>query len=199
MAAIPSPAPGGSQKLYYFLVLEPMWRGQLDALATAEREFRWHLLAVECLRIAKGPGSDPLDIAEFCRKWQIPLTLPMLGPTSLLRKIGKLVGGWPSTAAVFDPTGAINMGIKVIGRMGPLIGQIQMRNAMLVGLDEDVISKADQSSVLSILESSATPQNLMNRVAESKARLEKVWKETTTLAEKMNAVRNELGLPDTGF
>jgi len=196
MAVMPTPGPSGAQKLYYLTVLQPMWRGQLDQLADAEREFRQHLLAVECLRVAKGPGGDPLQLAEFCRKWQIPLTLPVIGPTALLRKIGKAVGGWPSAGAVFDPTGAINIGIKVIAAMGPLIGRIQMQNALLVALDETVISKGDQGSVGEILESAGTPQNLMNRVTQSRAKLEKVWNDTQSLAQKMDQIRQDLGLPE---
>jgi hypothetical protein len=174
-----------------------MWRGQLDQLGAAEREYRYHLLAVECLRVAKGPGLDPVRLAEFCRTWKIPMTLPVIGPTALLRKIGKAVGGWPSQAAVFDPTGAINIGIKVIAQMGPLLGRIQMRNALLVALDPKTIEVADQTSVGSILELSRTPQVLMTRVQESKTKLDRVWKETVNLAEKMESIRKELGLPET--
>jgi len=196
MVANPIPESKDAQKVYYLVVLQPLWRGQLDQLADAERGFRQHLLAVECLRIAKGPGADPLQIADFCKKWQLPLTAPIIGPTALLRKIGKLAGGWPSAAAVFDPTGAINMGIKIMGRMGPLIGQIQIQNALLVVLDEKVVSKADQGAVGEILESSNSPQDLMRHVADSRAKLEKIWNETTVLAQKMEAIRADLGLPE---
>jgi hypothetical protein len=124
------------------------------------------------------------------------LTLPFVGPTALLRKIGKAVGGWPSAAAVFDPTGAINIGIKVIGRIAPLLGRLQMRNALLVALDEKVVDPADQVDVGSILESCNTPQALTNRLMESRNNLERVWKETISLAEKMERIRLELGLPE---
>jgi hypothetical protein len=174
-----------------------MWRGQLDQLGDAQREYRYHLLAVECLRLAKGPGADPLRLAEFLRTWKIPLTLPVIGPTALLRKIGKAVGGWPSSAAIFDPTGALNMGVKVIGAMAPLIGKIQMRNALLFALDDKVVPAGDQGSVGSILESAGTPAALMTRVKESKSKLERIWKETVSLAEKMEPIRKELGLPET--
>ena len=178
-------------------MLLPMWRGQLDQLGAAEREYRHHLLAVECVRVAKGPGADPVRLAEFCRTWKIPMTLPFIGPTALLRKIGKAVGGWPSQAAVFDPMGAINIGIKVIAQMGPLLGQIQMRHALLIALDSKIIDMADQTSVGSILESSRTPQALMSRVQESKAKLERLWKATVDLAEKMEHIRKDLGLLET--
>jgi len=189
--------PSNTQKAYYLTILLPMWRGQLDQLAATQREYRNHLLAVACLRKAKGPGVDPLRISDFCRKWKIPLTLPMIGPTALLRKAGKLAGGWPSAAAIFDPTGAINMGIKVIAQLGPLLGRIQMRNACLYALDDKVVPKGDQSSVLGILELSRTPQNLMNKVKKSKNKVSQVWKETISLAEKMEPIRQELGLPET--
>jgi hypothetical protein len=119
MATTPSSGPSGVQKAYFLTVLLPMRQGQLDQLGAAEREYRNHLLAVECLRGAKGPGVDPLRIAEFCRAWKIPMTLPFIGPVALLRKIGKAVGGWPSQAAIFDPTGAIDQGSKVIAQMAP--------------------------------------------------------------------------------
>ena len=195
--AKPSSGPSGVQKLYYLTVLLPMWRGQLDQLGDSEREYRNHLLTVECLRVAKGPGADPLRLAEFCRTWKIPMTLPVIGPTALLRKVGKIVGGWPSQAAIFDPTGSINIGIKVIAQMAPLIGRIQMRNALLVALDDKVVEKGDQDAVLSILDSCRTPQVLMTRVQDAKNKVERVWKETVALAEKMEPIRKELGLPET--
>lgn len=197
MTAGPSSGPSGVQKAYFLTLLLPMWRGQLDQLGAAEREYRHHLLAVECLRVAKGPGVDPVRLAEFCRTWKIPITLPVIGPTALLRKIGKIVGGWPSQAAVFDPTGAINIGIKIIAQMGPLLGQIQMRNALLIALDSKIIDQADQTSVGAILESSRTPQALLYRVQESKVKLERIWKATVDLAEKMEPIRKDLGLPET--
>lgn len=189
--------PSAAQKGYFLTVLLPMWRGQLDQVLIAQREFRHHLLAVECLRVAKGPGVDPLHITEFCRNWRIPLTAPFVGPVAVLRKVGKAVGGWPSPAAIFDPTGAINIGVKVIAQMSPLLGKIQMRNAVLVAFDEKIVALGDQSSVGSILESCHNPQVLMSRVQESKNKLERVWKDTSNLAERMEPVRKELGLPET--
>lgn len=197
MTTGPVSAPSGAQKFYYLTVLMPMWRGQLDRLGTAGREYRHHLLAVECLRVAKGPGADPVRLAEFCRTWKVPLTLPVIGPTALLRKIGKAVGGWPSPAAVFDPTGAINIGIKVIAQLGPVLGKVQMHNARLIGWDPKVVEHADRTAVGSILESSRTPQDLLTRVRSAKDKLERVWKETVALAEKMEPIRQELGLPET--
>jgi hypothetical protein len=196
MGSKPGTGPSPAQKVYFITVLQPMWRGQLDQLADAQRVFRHHLLAAECLRIGIGPGGDPLQLVEFCRKWQIPMTLPIIGPTALLRKIGKLAGGWPSAAAVFDPTGALNIGIKVIARMGPLIGRAQVSNAMLVALDESIVSKGDQSQVLAILESSETTQVFMTKLASSKSRLEMVWRSTQAMADKMENARKELGLPE---
>ena len=196
MTAGPRSGASGAQKAYYLMVLLPMWRSQLDQLGAAEREYRNYLLAVECLRVAKGPGLDPLRVAEFCKKWKIPLTLPFIGPTALLRKIGKAVGSWPSEAAFFDPTGAINIGIKVIAQMGALLGQFQMRNALLIALDLD---QGDQTAVGSILESTHTPQVLMVRMQQSRAKLESIWKTTVDLAEKMEPIRKHLGLPETLF
>jgi hypothetical protein len=188
----PSPA----QKLYFVMVLQPIWRGQLDQLLNAQRVYRYHLLAAHCLRVGVGPGGDPLRLVEFCRKWQLPLTAPLVGPAALLRKIGKLAGGWPSAAAVFDPMGAINLGVKVIANMGPLIGKLQIRNAVLVALDESVVSVRDQCQVLSILESSETTQLLMTKLTSSKMRLESVWRATQDLAVKMEDARKQLGLPE---
>ncbi len=186
-----------AQKFYYIGVLQPLWLGQLDQLGDAQREYRYHLLAVECLRRAKGPGADPLRISEFCRTWKIPATLPVIGPTALLRKIGRLAGGWPSAAAIFDPTGALNLGFKVIGAMAPLIGKIQMRNALLFAIDDSVVESGDQGDVGSILEGCKTPQELINRLQGAKNKVERVWKETTALAEKMEPIRKEVGLPET--
>lgn len=197
MATTASLGPSGAQRAYYMTILLPMWRGQLDQLGAAEREYRHHLLAVECLRLAKGPGLDPVRLAEFCRTWKIPLTLPVIGPTALLRKIGKAVGGWPSQAAVFDPTGAINIGIKIIAQMGPLLGQIQMQNALLLALDPKIIELGDQTSVGSILELSSSPQVLMTKVHASRTKVGRILKETVDLAEKMELIRKELGLPET--
>jgi hypothetical protein len=195
--------PGGkgspAQKLYYLTILVPMWRAHLDRLAIAQRDYRYHLLAVECLRVAKGPGADPLRLAEFCRAWQTPLTAPAVGPVALLRSAAKAVGGWPSAGAVFDPTGAIGMGVKVLARMGPLIGQIQMRNALLVALDDKVVARADQSAVGSILERSHTPQLLLGKVKESKATLERLWGEAVQFAKQMETAQRELGLPDSAM
>jgi hypothetical protein len=189
--------PSDTQKTYYYLFLLPMWRGQLDKLLDAERNYRYHLLAVECLRKAKGPGVDPLRISEFCRKWNIPLTTPLIGPTDLLRKIGKATGGWLSAAAMFDPTSAIKYGIKVMAHMGPLLGKIQMNNACLYALDNKIIPKGDQVSVLEILELSRTPQILMNNVKKSINVVNQVLKETSDLAEKMENIRLELGLSES--
>jgi hypothetical protein len=197
MATMPTSGPSGAQKIYYLTILLPLWRGQLDQLGDAEREYRDHLLAVECLRVAKGPGADPLRIAEFCRTWQLPMTLPVIGPTAILRKIGKIAGGWPSQAAVFDPTGSINLGIKVMAQIAPLIGRIQMQNALLVAFDDSVVPKTDQSDVGSILESCPTPQMLMTRFQAAKNKVEQVWKDTVDLANKMEPVRQELGLPES--
>jgi hypothetical protein len=66
-----------------------------------------------------------------------------------------------------------------------------------VALDPKTIEVADQTSVGSILELSRTPLVLMTRGQESKTKLERVWKETVNLAEKMESIRKELGLPET--
>ncbi len=197
MAPKTTPQPSGAQRFYYMVILLPMWRNQLEQLGNSERQYREHLLAVECLRVAKGPGGDPLRLAEFCKNWQIPTTLPVIGPVSLLRKVGKLVGGWPSQAAIFDPTNSISLGIKVMAQMVPLIAKIQMRNAILVALDESVVGKGDQSAVLAILDASNTPKELMTRVQDAKDKVERVFRETVAMAEKVEAIRKELSLPET--
>ena len=173
-----------------------MWRGQLDQLMTAQRGYRQHLLALNCLQQAVGPGGDPLQVAEFCRRWQLPLTAPAIAPVALLRKLGKLAGGWPSAAAVVDPTGAINTGVKLLARMGPLIAKIQMDGALLVALDEKVVSKSDQSQVLAILNGAKTPQALIDAVKRSSDSLRKVWDATVDMAQKLEAARIQVGLPE---
>ena len=49
---------------------------------------------------------------------------------------------------------------------------------------------------MSILDSAWTPQMLMVRVREAKDNLERAFKETVSLAEKMEPIRKELGLPE---
>ena len=71
-----------------------------------------------------------------------------------------------------------------------------MRNACLYALDDKVVPKGDQSSVLKILEMSRTPQLFMNNVKKSKDKVSRVWKETIDLANKMDPIRKELGLPE---
>jgi hypothetical protein len=192
----PLPGASGAQKGFFLTVLLPMWRGQLDQLMTAQRGYRHHLIALNCLQQAIGPGGDPLQIAEFCRRWQLPVTAPAIGPVALLRKIGKLAGGWPSAAAVFDPTGAINTGVKVVARLGPLIAKIQMDNALLVALDEKVVSKSDQSQVLAILNAAKTPQALMDAVKRSSDSLRKIWDATVDMAQKLETARIQVGVPE---
>lgn len=189
--------PSAAQKAYYVTFLVPMWRGQLDQLNAANRNYRAHLLAVACLAAAKGPGGDPLELCEFCRKWQLPMTAPVVGPISLLRKIGKAVGGWPSSAAVFDPTGAINNGIKILGKMGPLLATIQMNNAMLSALNGKYVPMSDQSAVLGILNGAGNPQNLAAKVRAAQEQAKSTWDATITMAQQMEKIRVELGLPES--
>ena len=185
-----------AQRLYYTSLLVPMWRGQLDQLTAAMRSYRQHLLAVECLRRAKGDGADPLRIAEFCKAWKTPLTLPIIGPTALLRRLGKIPGLANPSVAAFDPAGAIYIGIKILAQMVPLFGRIQVQNAVLIALDEKVVDRGDQTQVASILQSAVAPQILLQRVKESKDKLTSIWEQTVTLAQKMEPIREELGLPE---
>ncbi|MFH1075404.1 MAG: hypothetical protein V1753_00945 [Pseudomonadota bacterium] len=191
-----SKKPSAAQRAYYATVLVPMWRGMLDEFDRVARDYRSHILALECLRVAKGPGVDPIKITEFCKAWEMPLTMPVIGPTTWIRRFGKAVGGWPSAGAVFDITGALSKGVKIMAEIGPLLGKLQMNNAKLYALDEKVVPKSDQVEVLRILELSVSPDVLFKRAKDSKDRLESKWQEISQTAEKMEEIRKELGLPE---
>lgn len=77
---------------WYKHVMVPLWKNQQNELIRAGVHYRWHLLALECLHRAKGPGRDQLKVAEFCAKSQWAMTLPVIGPTALIRKLGKSSG-----------------------------------------------------------------------------------------------------------
>ena len=190
------PAASPAQRMYYSTFLVPMWRGQLDELAIACRNYRINLLAVGCLMAAKGPGADPLALAEFCRRWTIPLTAPALGPTAWLRRFSKIAVGGPSAGSLFDPTGALNWGTKILANSAPLIAAIQMEGAKLLALNTQYVSVQDQSAVLSTLANAATPHNLTVQLGRAKQNLERVYDEINKLAEKMEAARMDLGFPE---
>jgi hypothetical protein len=192
----PIPRATGAQKGFFLMILLPMWRGQLDQLMAAQRGYRHHLIAMNCLQQAIGPGGDPLQLAEFCRSWKLPLTLPVIGPVALLRKLGRLPGAFSPAVALFDPTAAITTGVKVLARLGPLIAKIQMDGALLVALDEKVVSKSDQSQVLAILNGAKTPQALSDAVKRSSDNLRKIWDETVDMAQKLDTARIQVGLPE---
>lgn len=217
MGSAASPA----QKAYYSTFLVPMWRGQLETLGKLARDYRTYLLALACLQQAKGPGGDPAALAEFCQKWQLPLTMPVIGPTSLLRGLAKGVTGTApisslkafnaatgmvapaittaghSPAALFDITGALNWGVKILGAMAPLLGTIQVEGALYVALNNrKIVSLADQTDVMRVLQSARTSTILCQQASQSKDRLASKWQEIGSLAQKMEAIRRDLGLPE---
>jgi hypothetical protein len=198
----PKPGPSGptgpsaAQKLYYATILVPLWRGQLDEVGRLAREYRVHLLALECLRRAKGAGIDSVKVSEFCRKWEFPLATPFISPTALLKELLKKGIGLSGVGTVFDITGAIGKGVKIMAEMGPLLEKLQMQSALLFAFEDKVVPAADQTDVGQIIESSATPKALFDKAKTSKDRLEAKWREVTDQAEKMEAIRIEQGLPE---
>jgi hypothetical protein len=188
------PASPAAQKLYYAAVLMPLWRGQLDELGRIANEYRTYLLALECLRRAKGSGIDSVKVAEFCKKWKVPMTMPFISPKDLLKTLIERTFRLP--LAVFDITGAINAGIKIMAEMGPLLERLQMQQALLIAFDDNVVAKSDQTDVGQILESSRSARALYDNASRAKDRLEAKWKEIRDQAAKMEAIRAELGLPE---
>lgn len=216
---------------WYKIVMVPLWRNQQKELVRTGVHYRWHLLALECLNKAKGPGGDPLKVAEFCAKWKWAMTMPIIGPTALIRKLGKSSGllgellaalkgvagpglKLPSTAhwgtrlgpgqalssawpqiAVFDITSSINIGVKLIAAMSPLIAKLQMKQAELFIFDSKVVPPGDSSQVGQILQRAGTSISLMKSVKESQMKYVNAWSEVLVSADIMEQARLELGLP----
>lgn len=216
---------------WYRHVMVPVWKKQQLDLVRAGVDYRRHLLAAECLRRAKGPGGDPLKVAEFCVRWRWAMTLSFIGPTALIRKLGKSsrllgefiaalkgVGGpglklpttaywgartgpgqalstaWPQIA-IFDITNSINVGVKLIAAMMPLMARLQMHNAELISLDEKVVPKGDKAAVGQILQRARMPQPLMRAVDGSLKYYVKTWAAVLVSADTMEQARLDLGLP----
>jgi hypothetical protein len=176
-----------------------MWRGQLGQLYAADRNYRAHLLAMACLAAAKGPGGDPLELCEFCRRWQLPMTAPDVGQVAqvalLLKKVGAVAGGLPLAVAAIDPTRAINNGIRILGRIAPLLATIQMEGAMLFALDQKYVPMNDQRTVLAILKGAVHPQILAVKFLTAQQQAQSTWDATLAMALQMEEIRVELGLP----
>jgi hypothetical protein len=216
---------------WYKIVMVPLWKNQQRELIRAGVHYRWHLLALECLNRAKGPGGDPLKVAEFCAKWKWAMTLPIIGPTALIRKLGKSSGllgeliaalkgvagpglqlpnmvhwgartdalqalssAWPQIA-VFDITNSINIGIKLIAAMAPLIAKLQMNQAKLIAFDSKVVPSGDSGSVGQILDQAGMPKALLEAAKEIQKNYVKSWAALLVSAETMEQARLELGLP----
>ena len=189
--------PSAAQKAYYVTILVPMWRSQLEQLNAADRNYRAHLLAMACLAAAKGPGGDPLELCEFCREWQLPLTVPLVNPISLLKRVGTLAGGVASTVAAIDPTRAISNGVQILGRITPLLATIQMEGAMMFALNEQYVSMRDQGTVLAILKGAGHPQILAAKFRTAQEQAKSTWDATLALAQQMETIRVDLGLPES--
>ena len=96
----------------------------------------------------------------------------------------------------FDPIGAINIGIKLVAHMAPLLGKLQLHNAQIVALDPGVVSPEDTTLVPEILSSSSNPKGVIGRVDACKAQLASTWATTISFAESMESKRRELGIPE---
>ena len=216
---------------WYKLVMVPLWKNQQKELVRAGVHYRWHLLALECLNRAKGPGGDPLKVAEFCAKWKWAMTMPIIGPTALIRKLGKssgllgelfaalkgvggpglklpatahwgprlgpgqaLTSAWPQIA-VFDITNSINIGVKLVAAMAPLIAKLQMKQAELLIFDSKIVPPGDSAQVGQILQRAGMPISLMKSVKESQKKYVNAWSEVLVSADIMEQARLDLGLP----
>lgn len=224
--------PASKQDLdWYKIVMVPLWKNQQAELVRIGVQYRWHLLAMECLRRAKGPGGDPLKVAEFCAKWKWAMTLPVIGPTALIRKLGKSsgllgeliaalkgVGGpglklpatahwgtrlgpgqalstaWPQIA-VFDITGSINIGVKIMAAMVPLLAKLQMKQAELFVFDPKVVPTGDAAQVGRILQRAGMPSSLMKSLKDSQMGYVNAWSQVLVSADTMEQARLDLGLP----
>jgi hypothetical protein len=71
-----------------------------------------------------------------------------------------------------------------------------MEGASLRALNPRYVSPEDQTKVLQILQSARTPGILFQQARDSKERLSTKWQDTMRLAEKMERIRQDLGLPE---
>lgn len=168
-------------KLYYLMILKPLMAGLWDQLHQTVEEHRHHLLALACLRAAAGPGADPLKVVAFCKRYKLPLTLPVVG--LIARTVGKL-----------DVTRAVSTGIKIIAALGPLLGKIRVRNATLIALDTSIVPTGDTTQVGSILEGASSPKEVIAATKRKAAEVRKKTAEVERYAAKMKAVEKRLGI-----
>lgn len=177
----PAPKKGGAGAMYYSLVLKPLLEGLWDQLSRKVNEHRYHLLALACLRKAAGPGGDPIEVARFCKKYKLPLTLPVVGLIS--RTIGKL-----------DITGATKLGVKIIAAMLPLLTKIRMNNAMLYALDESIVPSSDTTDVGEILESAKSPKDVADKAKQKASEVKKLKADIERYVVKLKGIEAELGV-----
>ncbi len=209
----------------------PLWKQQINQVARVGVAHRRHLLVAECVGRAKGPGADPIKLADLCAPWKTHLNLQIIAPTDLVRKFGKSSGAlaelisalggrtmnklrtapvfwekragaaqalssvWPQIA-VFDITGAINNGIKIIAALGPLLRHVRIKDAQLIALDAKVVPQGDLSQVGQILANGRTPEGVAAAVSRSQTAFADAWSSLLESADTMERARLELGLPE---
>jgi len=172
---------GGGEKLYYLVVLKPMMEGLWSELHRKVLEHRHHLLALACLAKAAGPGVDPIAVSDFCKKYELPLTMPVIGLIPrLLRKV--------------DITGAVKNGIRIMAAMGSLLRKIRLRNATLYALDKSIVPSADSGAVGMILESASSPKEVVDAAKQKAAEVMKLRADVERYAAKLKRIEAELGV-----
>jgi Cys-tRNA synthase (O-phospho-L-seryl-tRNA:Cys-tRNA synthase) len=160
--------------------LKPLLEGLWDQLHGKVLEHRHHLLALACLAKAAGPGADPMAVARFCKKYKLPLTMPVVG----------LI---PRVLSKVDITGAVATGVKIMAALGPLLGKIRLRNAMLYALDEAVVPSGDSAEVGMILESASSPKQVMAAAKQKASEVKKLKADVERYAAKLKRIEAKLG------
>ena len=85
------PVSSNAQKIYYSLILVPMWQLKLDQFFKSARTYRHHMLAAECIRIAHHGPDVFSSVRKFYQDWKIPLISPGIAAKTLLTYSGYLI------------------------------------------------------------------------------------------------------------
>jgi len=166
-------------RLYYILILKLLLKGLWDQLQQKVQEHRHYLLALSCLAKAAGRGGDSLKVAQFCKKYKLVLTMPVVG------LIPRLLKRLPNVYAV-------TMGIKIIAAMTPLLTKIRMRNAQLFALDTSIVPEADTSDVGIILESAESPRAVMQAAKKKGVEVDRLKKKVERYSARLKRIETSL-------
>jgi len=150
----------------------------------------------EAVRSAKGlnaPGRGlakvkvPVDKDFLLRAGAPKLRPPRALPVPGLKTV-------PMTR-VFDPTGALNWGFRILAELGPLLGALQMHEARLVVMNPNVVPRAWTAKVGQILAKARQPEQLKAAYQASLEQLNVTWDYLLQSVAEMEIHRRELGLP----